>query len=108
MTSFANNIGTELNDDNLNTFVAEPGSVCTETYIVIGADLNLDKNTALYITKYFTTRFVRFLHSLSKSNQNTTSKTYRFVPLQDFTKKSDIDWNQSIVDIDKQLFKNTT
>ena len=34
---------------------------------------------------------------------------YRFslVPLQNFTHTSDIDWNQSIENIDKQLYKNT-
>src|SRR5690606_20064120 len=38
-TSRANNIGTELNDDNLNTFIGEPGTICTESYMVLGADL---------------------------------------------------------------------
>lgn len=28
----ANNIGTELSDDNLNSFIGEPGSICTEAY----------------------------------------------------------------------------
>ena len=37
---YANNIGTELNDDNLNSFIGKPKEICTETYIVIGADLN--------------------------------------------------------------------
>lgn len=40
-TPYANNIGTELNDDNQNSFVGEPNSVCTETFLAIGADLNL-------------------------------------------------------------------
>ena len=30
---YANNIGTELSDDNLNTFVDEGNMVCTEAYI---------------------------------------------------------------------------
>lgn len=29
---------------------------------------------------------------------------FRFVPLQDFTSLSDIDWNKSIPEIDNQLF----
>ena len=103
-TSFANNIGTELNDDNLNTFVGEPRSVCTETYILLGINLNLNKFSAKNVTQYFTTRFSRFLHSLAKSNQNGTSKTYQFVPLQDFTDKSDIDWSQSVPEIDQQMY----
>jgi len=102
---YANNIGTELNDDNLNSFIGAPGTICTESYIVIGADLKLDKNTAMYVSKYLSTRFLRFMHSLLKASQHATSKTYKFVPLQDFTKKSDIDWNQSIEEINSQLYE---
>jgi superfamily II DNA or RNA helicase len=103
-TPYANNIGTELNDDNLNTFIGAPGSMCTETYIVIGAELKLNQSTATNLSKYFTTKFLRFLLSLAKASQHATSKTYKFVPLQDFTKKSDIDWSKSIVEIEKQLY----
>lgn len=104
-TPRANNIGTELNDDNLNTFVGEPNTICTESYIAVGADLNLNKTSASNICKYFSTRFVRFMHSISKASQDATAKTYKFVPLQDFTSKSDIDWTQSVENIDKQLYK---
>ncbi|HHU47731.1 MAG TPA: DEAD/DEAH box helicase family protein [Bacteroidales bacterium] len=104
LTSFANNIGTELNDDNLNSFIAEPESVCTETYIILGYNLELTEVSANNLSKYFRTKFARFLHSLAKSNQNGTSKTYKFVPLQDFTEKSDIDWSKPIPEIDKQLY----
>ncbi len=83
-TPRANNIGTELNDDNLNSFIGEPGTICTESYIVVGADLGLDKAAANHLSKYLTTRFVRFMHSLAKASQDATSKTYKFVPLQDF------------------------
>lgn len=103
-TQRANNIGTELNDDNLNTFVGEPGTICTESYIVIGENLNLDKISANNISKYFMTKFARYMHSLGKASQDATAKTYRFVPLEDFTNKSDIDWNKSIKEIDIQLY----
>lgn len=105
LTPRANNIGTELKDDNLNTFIGKPKTICTESYIVIGADLDLNENSANNICKYFTTRFVRFMHSIGKASQDATSKTYKFVPLQNFTSKSDIDWNKSIEEIDKQLYK---
>lgn len=29
---------------------------------------------------------------------------FRFVPLQDFSSSSDIDWNKSITEIDQQLY----
>jgi hypothetical protein len=104
-TPRANNIGTELNDDNLNTFIGLAKSVCTESYIVVGADLDLNQLSAKNLCKYFKTKFARFQHSLGKASQDATSKTYKFVPLQDFTSKSDIDWSKSIADIDKQLYK---
>ena len=34
-----------------------------------------------------------------------TQETYSFVPIQNFTDKSDIDWAKSIAEIDKQLYK---
>lgn len=102
---YANNIGTELNDDNLNAFVGEPNTISTETYIVIGADLNLNKESATNLVNYCFTKFTRFMHSLPKVSQHGTSKTYKFVPLQDFTSKSDIDWTKSIEEIDQQLYK---
>ncbi len=104
-TPYANNIGTELNDDNLNTFIGEPGSICTETFIMLGYNLKLNKDSANNLSRYFTTKFARFLHSLAKASQHGTSKTYKFVPLQDFTSNSDIDWSKSIPEIDQQLYK---
>ena len=103
-TPRANNIGTELNDDNLNTFIGEPNTICTESYIMIGAELNLNAETAAYLSKYLKTKFARFMHSLAKVSQDATSKTYRFVPLQDFSAHSDIDWSKSVRAIDTQLY----
>ncbi len=81
----ANNIGTELPDDNLNTFCGQ-NEICTETYVVIGSDLGLTEETVQNLSKYLQTKFVRFCHCLAKSSQDATSKTYRFVPTQDFSK----------------------
>lgn len=82
----ANNIGTELNDDNLNSFICAPGEVTTESYLVVGADLNLDEKKCLNIKCYLSTKFARFMHSMAKSSQDATSKTFIFVPIQDFSK----------------------
>ena len=100
----ANNIGTELNDDNLNSFIGAPNQICTESYLVVGADLELNENSAKNLEKYMKTKFVRYLHSLLKSSQDATSKTFEYVPIQDFSKKSDIDWSKSIKEIDQQLY----
>lgn len=104
-TPRANNIGTELNDDNLNTFVGAPKTICTESYLVIGAELGLDGDSCINLSKYLTTKFARYLHGLAKGSQDATSKTYRFVPLQDFSNSSDIDWSVSVQEVDKQLYK---
>ena len=103
-TPKANNIGTELNDDNLNCFIGKPGIVCTESYLMIGVGLNLDEEICYALSKYLTTRFARFMHSIAKASQNATAKTYRFVPMQNFNKNSDIDWSKSVEEIDKQLY----
>lgn len=100
----ANNIGTESKDDNLNTFIGNPNTICTESYLVIGVDLNLNEQSAKNLMKYLTTKFARFQHSLGKASQDATSKTFRFVPVQNFTSDSDIDWSKSIQEIDKQLY----
>lgn len=105
LTAFANNIGTDLPDDNLNTIVSEPKSACTETYLVIGGNLKLTRDTAKNLSRYLKTKFVRMLIMLAKANQNGTRKTYRFVPLQNFTNESDINWSQSIAEIDQQLYR---
>lgn len=40
-----------------------------------------------------------------KITQDNTAVKWRFVPLQDFTQGSDIDWSKSIPEIDQQLYK---
>lgn len=104
-TSRANNIGTELPDDNLNTIIGEPQTVCTETYIVIGADLGLDRESVNNLSKYLKTKFSRYLHGLAKASQDAARSTYRFIPLQDFTYNSDINWELSSTEIDRQLYE---
>ena len=82
----ANNIGTELPDDNLNAFVVKPKTICTESYLVIGGGRNLSEEQCNNVCKYLKTKFARFMHKIAKSSQDATSKTFRFVPFQDFTR----------------------
>jgi site-specific DNA-methyltransferase (adenine-specific) len=58
--------------------VAEPGSACTETYLVAGHFQ--DKTQAINCANYLRTRFVRFLVSLRKATQHATRDVYAFVP----------------------------
>lgn len=64
-------------------FVAEPGSVCSPTYLVIGPFAT--KEQAENAETYLRTRFARFLLSLRKISQNSTSKNYQWVPAQDWS-----------------------
>jgi site-specific DNA-methyltransferase (adenine-specific) len=58
--------------------IAEPGTACTETYLVAG---HFGTETeAVNYAKYLRTRFVRFLVSLRKSTQHATRDVYGFVP----------------------------
>lgn len=100
----ANNIGTELPDDNLNALTIAPGTVCTESYQIVGATLGLDEAAAHNLAKYLRTRLVRFLHGMGKTSQDAPPATFRFVPLQKFTSDSDLDWSQSLQGLDKQLY----
>ena len=58
--------------------IAEPGTACTETYLVAGCFE--DEETAATYAKYLRTRFVRFLVSLRKPTQDAARGVYGFVP----------------------------
>jgi hypothetical protein len=58
--------------------IAEPGTACTETYLVAGHFNN--EAEAKRFAKYLRTRFVRFLVSLRKPTQDAARGVYGFVP----------------------------
>ena len=86
MMPYANNIGTELSDDNLNAFVGAPNEICTESYLLVGAGRLANETFAENLAAYLHTRFARFMHSLAKASQHATAKTFCFVPMQDFSR----------------------
>lgn len=86
-----------------SVFYSSPNEVCTDSYLVIGCFES--KIEAINIEKYFKTKFLRFLLLQSLVSMNISKGNFRFVPIQDFTPQSDIDWTQSIADIDKQLYR---
>lgn len=61
-----------------------PGTVCTETYIVVGAFAT--KREAENLWSYLRTRFVRFLVAQMTSTQHISKGSFAFVPMQDFSK----------------------
>ena len=83
--------------------VLEPGTICTESYLLL--DVFEYQNEAENLKKYMRTQFVRFLLGSILLTQNIVRDKFRFVPLQDFTENSDIDWSKSVEEIDAQLYK---
>ena len=83
--------------------VMGPGIGCTETYITIGA-METEKE-AEAIAKYVKSKFARTMIGVLKVTQNYAKPTWHYVPLQNFTSASDIDWSKSIQEIDQQLYK---
>ena len=74
----------------------------TETFISIG---NFENKTHAENCKlYICSKFARALLNVLKTTQDITPQKWKYVPLQDFTSSSDIDWSKSIAEIDEQLF----
>lgn len=75
----------------------------TQTFITLGAfDTRTEADNAL---KFVKTKFARALLGVLKVTQHNPPATWKYVPLQDFTANSDIDWSRSIAEIDLQLYK---
>lgn len=79
--------------DWVKPILAEPNSVCTETYVVLGAFDNEEE--AKNLISYTQTKFFHFMLTLKKNTQDALSKAYLLVPCQDFKQS----WN------DEKLFK---
>lgn len=83
--------------------VLKPMEINTETYIdtaVFHSQIEAEN-----YCKYLHCKFSRYLLRQSVTSVNVTKECFVFVPLQDFTDKSDIDWSQSVADIDRQLYR---
>lgn len=83
--------------------VAKPLEGHTQTFISIGEFGSVEEAEACL--KYVKTKFTRTMLGVLKVTQHNPSKTWKYVPLQDFTSSSDIDWSQSVHEIDVQLYK---
>lgn len=76
-------------------------SVCSQSYLYAAFKTEIEAKNFI---NYIKTKFFRVLVSAVKITQSAPSRVYRFVPLQDFTSSSDIDWSRPIPDIDRQLY----
>ncbi len=82
--------------------VVEPGVAVTQTFLTIGAFETAAEARACL--SYVKTKFARAMLYVLKVTQHNPRTTWRFVPAQDFTSASDIDWTRSIPEVDVQLY----
>ena len=98
----ANNTG-EFGETLSQPVLTDPGTGSTETFLSVGSFSREDEDKNCL--KYISTKFARALLGILKITQDLTPEKWKYVPLQDFSDKSDIDWSKSIHEIDLQLYR---
>ncbi|MEI5582303.1 MULTISPECIES: Eco57I restriction-modification methylase domain-containing protein [unclassified Agromyces] len=82
--------------------VLEPGVAVTQTFITIGSfETEAEAQACL---KYIKSKFARTLLGVLKITQHNPAKVWKYVPVQDFTSTSDVDWSKSVPEIDEELY----
>ena len=82
--------------------LGEPQVAVTQTFITIGSfDTRTEADACL---KYVKSKFARDLLGVLKVTQHNPARAWKYVPLQDFTSSSDIDWSKPGTEIDQQLY----
>lgn len=82
--------------------LGEPQVAVTQTFITIGSfGTEAEAEACL---KYVKSKFARVMLGVLKVTQHNPASTWKYVPLQDFTSASDIDWSKAIPQIDEQLY----
>ena len=82
--------------------IGQPVIGHTETFISIGSFDT--ENEAQNCLKYIKSKFARCMLGILKITQHNSPEKWKYVPLQDFTENSDIDWTKSVAEIDKQKY----
>lgn len=85
------------------TELIKPNEVCTDSYLIVGNFSDKQQTYALFL--YLKSKFTRFMLLQAITSINLSKDKFDFVPVQDFTSNSDINWNKSIPEIDKQLYE---
>lgn len=82
--------------------LGEPKLAVTQTFITIGSfETKVEAEACL---KYVKSKFARAMLGVLKVTQHNPAGTWKYVPLQDFTSASGIDWLRPIPEIDQQLY----
>ena len=82
--------------------IGTPGTGQSDTFLAFGKFESKEEAEAL--RSYLKTKFTRALLGALKVTQHAASAVWAYVPLQDFTPASDIDWSKPIPEIDRQLY----
>ncbi len=83
--------------------VGQPLVGHTQSFISVGAfDSEFEANACM---SYIKSKFARVLLGVLKVTQDNKKAVWRYVPIQDFTPSSDIDWSKPIHEIDLQLYR---
>ena len=86
-----------------SSIFGDRGTAFTDTFICIGrfkSEFEVQSTS-----KYIQTKFARAMLGILKKTQHNTADKWQYVPLQDFTSASDIDWSQPVAGIDQQLYR---
>lgn len=82
--------------------LGEPQVAVTQTFITVGSfDTKAEAGACL---KYVKSKFARAMLGVLKVTQHNPASIWKYVPLQDFTASSDIDWSKPVPGIDQQLY----
>ncbi|MEX2565483.1 MAG: Eco57I restriction-modification methylase domain-containing protein [Cyclobacteriaceae bacterium] len=99
---FSNGSG-EFGETLSSPIVAKPFTGYTQSFISFGSFETQFEAEAC--KKFLYSKFGRALLGVLKVTQHNSREVWQFVPLQDFSNKSDIDWSKSVEEIDKQLYE---
>ena len=83
--------------------LAAPGEGSSDTFISMG--MFATQEEAEHLRKYIKTKFARALLGVKKVTQHNPKATWEYVPMQNFTDASDIDWTSAICEIDAFLYR---
>lgn len=102
LVSKANGAGT-FGETLSEPIISDPGLGYLQTFIGIGSFDS--QGEAENVNKYIRCKFTRAMLGVLKITQDCPGPKWKYVPLQDFTPDSDIDWSKSIHEIDLQLYR---
>lgn len=83
--------------------VIGPEVAHTQTFLSMG--IFQAAHEAHNLETYLKSKFARTMLGILKVTQDNKKSVWKYVPLQDFSDKSDIDWSASVDNIDRQLYK---